>query len=433
MACMALSSSQNSRQPAIKGNTMNRTRKTFNFVACLALLTAVPAFTQAPSPEATPEAKAAAPIADVYVQTHQGVEVFNAAADGKLTLIKDSPFATTGQMAGSNGARLISVGTDYIHAYTIESSGAVGKQASEIDTQHYSGAECGNTDGAGAILDHTGHYFYVQLFGATSNGGEENTCAAWQTYKVELNGEFTFLGSNKLDYGSNDSAASISLPTFSSNDKFAYSSYGTDFAPAFAALERDSSGVLEEMSTFRPVNPTPDPSPTDSTNYYYPTSMAADPAGHLAVAMVESFAIPYPGPPLQLASYTINSTTGAIESTNTWADMPKLWGDAGVNSAFTLNMSPSGKLLAVGSYPGLKIFHFNGAAPITSYSALRLPEVDIDQLAWDNTNHLYALSYSAGELYVYTVTPTSISEVSGSPYKVKNAYGLKGLIVVPKL
>ena len=98
-----------------------------------------------------------------------------------------------------------------------------------------------------------------------------------------------------------------------------------------------------------------------------------------------------------------------------------------------MKMSASGKLLAVAGAPGLQIFHFNGAAPITSYSALLLPTVNIDQLAWDNTNHLYALSYSTGELYVYTVTPTSISEAPGSPYKVANAYGLNGLVVVPKL
>jgi hypothetical protein len=61
-----------------------------------------------------------------------------------------------------------------------------------------------------------------------------------------------------------------------------------------------------------------------------------------------------------------------------------------------------------------------------------LPTTDVDQLGWDNDNHLYALGYSAEELYVYTVTPTSITEVAGSPYKVQNAYGIKGLIVVPK-
>jgi len=61
-----------------------------------------------------------------------------------------------------------------------------------------------------------------------------------------------------------------------------------------------------------------------------------------------------------------------------------------------------------------------------------LPNVNIDQLAWDNSNHLYALSYSAQALYVFTVTPTSTSEVAGSPFKVTGAYGAEGLIVVPK-
>jgi hypothetical protein len=95
-------------------------------------------------------------------------------------------------------------------------------------------------------------------------------------------------------------------------------------------------------------------------------------------------------------------------------------------------MSPSGKLLAVAGHPGLQLFHFNGASPITTFSGLLLPAVNIDQLGWDNNNHLYALSYSAEALYVYTVTPTKISEVAGSPFHVANAYGIKGLTVVPK-
>jgi hypothetical protein len=93
-------------------------------------------------------------------------------------------------------------------------------------------------------------------------------------------------------------------------------------------------------------------------------------------------------------------------------------------------MSPSGKFLAVAG-DGIQIFHFNGAAPVTAYSSLLLPTVDIFQLAWDNNNHLYALkaNFSPGELYVYTVTSTSISEVAGSPYNVGNA---SAVVVVPK-
>jgi hypothetical protein len=149
--------------------------------------------------------------------------------------------------------------------------------------------------------------------------------------------------------------------------------------------------------------------------------MAADPSSHLAVVVNEPFTN---GPPPQLASFTINDTTGSITSTNNWSDMPT----PAVYPAF-LSMSVSGKLLAVGGAPGIQIFHFNGAAPITPYSGVLLPNVTVDQMTWDNNNHLYALSNQSGELYVLTVTPTSISEVSGSPYKVK-ASG--GVIVVPK-
>jgi hypothetical protein len=80
----------------------------------------------------------------------------------------------------------------------------------------------------------------------------------------------------------------------------------------------------------------------------------------------------------------------------------------------------------------LQIFHFNGAAPLTTFSSLLLPTVNIDQVKWDNSSHLYALSYESQKIYVFTVTPTNINEVSGSPYAVGGAYGITGLIVVPK-
>ena len=67
------------------------------------------------------------------MRTAKGVNVYDATAAGKLSLVNGSPFSTSGQMGGINGKYLISVGTDYLHTYSIESNGTVGKQASEID------------------------------------------------------------------------------------------------------------------------------------------------------------------------------------------------------------------------------------------------------------------------------------------------------------
>ena len=149
---------------------------------------------------------------------------------------------------------------------------------------------------------------------------------------------------------------------------------------------------------------------------------------------------------LQLASYTVDGE-GNITSTNTWKNMPTVSsGNAllPIDTGSVLSMSPSGKFLAVEIQPdcqscdtpwGFQVFHFNGAAPATPYSPVLLPNVIISQMAWDNSNHLYALGAEIGDLhtlklYVYTVTPTAISEAPGSPYKIA---GLStDLVVVSK-
>ena len=117
---------------------MSRSVRGLRLIFCLATVSVVPAFT----PQS---AAASAPVAYVYVQTSTGINLYDASAAGELTLVKGSPFALSGLLAGDNGKYMIGVGTDYIHTYTIESNGAVGKQASEIDTQKYSGAACGDT------------------------------------------------------------------------------------------------------------------------------------------------------------------------------------------------------------------------------------------------------------------------------------------------
>jgi len=95
---------------------------------------------------------AAAPVAKVYIQVEKGVNVFTANAAGQLTLIKGSPFATVGQMEGVNGRYLISVGNTIIRAYQIESNGAIGRLVSGVNTQNYSGSECGTAGYNGAVL-----------------------------------------------------------------------------------------------------------------------------------------------------------------------------------------------------------------------------------------------------------------------------------------
>lgn len=388
---------------------------TMTFALATVLLAAGPAFTQTASSDATRAAATAAPIANVYVQTQHGVNVYNASPSGQLTLVKGSPFTDAGQMEGINGGFLLSVGTDYLHSYRLESDGAVGAQAAQIDTQKYAGYQCGTTAGD-ALLDHTGQFFTVGLYGSNSSD-----CSSLQSYKLAPNGEFTFLGDSVSTDGVHGSTYQVNVSTYSSNDLFAYGVQQQQGASVFLAYRRGTAGDLVVNGSFTEKDPTPNP--TDSN--YAPWLVAADNASHLAVVMNEPF-----GPNccsyFQLASYTINDQTGAITSTNTWQNMPAL--QIYPND---IAMSWSGNLVAVGGL-GLQLYHFNGASPATAFGGVLLPKVNIDQVAFDKQNHLYALSVSGSQLYVYTVTSSSVTEAPGSPYAISKPYSDDSLIVVPK-
>jgi len=388
---------------------MNHPCKTVSLIAFVALLSAGPTFTQTPSTEATPEAKAAAPVAYVYVQTLKGVNLYDAAANGKLTLVKGSPFETVGEMVGSNGKYLITLGTYDVHSYAVESNGAIGKQVSVVDTQDYPGGQCGIDDPiggpsgtAGAVLDHAGQNLYVSLADAD--------CSSYITLKIAKDtGKLTFNGDT---LGGADPAW-YGAPTITANDKFAY--LPGSRTGQFSAFSRGTDGALESIS----VNET---DPYD----FEPVLAAADPTNHLATWGTGIYVEP------QFVSYTVDDD-GNVISANPAKNMPL---PGGVYPT-SLSMSPSGKILAVGGAyfedepRGLFVMHFNGAELITPYSGV-LTSDGIWSVRWDNDNHLYAIGHY---LHVYTITPTSIKEAPGSPYTLPSLeYAVNyGLIVVPKL
>jgi hypothetical protein len=52
----------------------------------------------------------------------------------------------------------------------------------------------------------------------------------------------------------------------------------------------------------------------------------------------------------------------------------------------------------------------------------------ISSVAWDKSYHLYATSRATNKLYVFTITPTSITPVAGSPFTLS---GPSTLVVRP--
>lgn len=398
--------------------------RTLKLVVCLvALMCTGGAYAQTPDARTDQNAidgPNTAPVAYVYVSTASGTNLYDASASGEISIVSGSPFNTSGEIIGSNGKYFITLGTGLIHNYPVAANGAIESQASANNTQLYTGADCGLTNGA--VLDHKGENVYV-LLDTTGN------CAAYQTYAIGNSGGLPYLSSSV----NNDVTTNYccTLPAITANDAFAYTSeqyaYCDGCSPVWAEFKRESNGDLVAFN-----GAVSGPKPEGADLEFLPYLIATDPSNHLGVygAWYNTSELQFTGS-VGLASFTV-AGNGNLSSTNTWKNIPSTVVANG--QLHDIRMSPSGKLLALAGQTGLEVYHFNGASPITTDKVLTT--VPIDHIKWDNNNHLYALSdaptqfeNSKSELFVFTVTPTSVTQVSGSPFHIT---GANGLVVIPK-
>lgn len=360
-------------------------------------------------------AVASGPVAYVYVastpknsSTNQ-IEAFTAAADGRLTPVPGSPYAENVTNMAVNGKYLFASTKNgiYVDQFLLEASGGLKFSRSTNILQY-------NLDNCGAsgvlVLDHTGSSLYdLEIDGDCANN-------LMQSLQVERpSGQLKNLG------GTGASRNLTGLISFTGNNQYAYS---TACYPGFGwsnyAFRRDGSGALTAINAGFTL-PAP---PAGSA--WCPDANAADPLNHVAITMQPAVSPEQPytftptGPP-QIAAYTVDAA-GNLSTTNTRQNMPS----TAVDTVIDINMAPSGKLLAVGGTKGLQLFHFNGAAPPTHYTGLLVND-EVQQIFWDNANHVYALGLN--KLWVFTATPNNVTQALGSPYAVTQPVSM---IIQPK-
>jgi hypothetical protein len=370
-----------------------------------------------------PQSRAQSAAAYVYVQSQgQAGPVYGYSANsvGHLTAIPGSPFKPGTQIVGSNGSQFFTLGHTLLHSYAVGTNGAIGSQLSDAAIMNYSGGSCGGTaDGDnGAVLDHTGKYIYVLL-----QYNADWSCSAYQTYKVNSGGSFTFVGDTEENWGDQSgqvNPAAVDLPSILGNESFGYADVFAGHNNSILGLRRESSGELQLMQFGET-----DPTLGGSTGNYTPYSPDASPTGNYLVLQL----YPYNSNPPQLGSYTVDSQ-GNISTTNTSSNMPtsQLVGPYSTfspdGSMFVLYSSEAGPAGTHGN--GIEIYNFNGAAPLTLNTTL-LNGTPIDRVAWDSSGHLYALSYSESKLWVYSVTSRSSAQDA-----VISVPSPLGLVVVSK-
>lgn len=345
----------------------------------------------------------ASPVAYVYVSSAPTsstgqINGYSAASNGALTPIAGSPFPYDVNYMAVNGAWLFGVAnmdTD-IDSFSIASNGVLTFK----DTYKVT------NPGPGVIsvyLDHTGSTLYADYY--TTNND-------YLSFSInQSNGQLTKIGDLAGGPPNNTPVS------FIGNNVYAYSSSCYHFGPEIIGVKRNTDGTLSYLnSTF--------PFPAEkSGGFYCPWKAAADPTNHLAIAMQPMNLNFGTDGNFQLAVYTVGST-GNLSTKSTYSNMPTV----AVGGVFDYSMSPSGKYLAVGGTTGFQIFHFNGSNPITKFTGL-LTGNPINQIFWDNANHVYAISWSKNKLFVWTVTSTGVTPAPGSPHAITSP---QSLIVLPK-
>jgi WD40 repeat protein len=346
------------------------------------------------------------PVAFVYVGSGE-IYAFAAAADGRLTPVSGSPFAGKVYPTAVNSGYLFATDGTYIYSYSIASDGAI-KLVFAIDAKQYN-----DPPGSGALsslfLDRTG----VTLYDQDIYCCEDND--AYQFFRVDNStGGLTYLGVS-------DQATAFNVPmTFIGNSVYAYGAstdYFFHYFDTIYGFRRRKDGRLTLLGDVWEL-------PLAPPGYGYEVYLtSADPTNHVAISVqaidgnFHNYGLP------QLATYTAHAD-GNLATTSTFWNMPT----TANQYVSALAMSPSGKLLAVGGSNGLQVFHFNGGNPITHYTGL-ITKDEIDQVSWDNDDHLYAISTKSSKLFVFTVTPTSHHQAPGSPYAITTPWSIS---VVPK-
>ncbi|HXS76458.1 MAG TPA: hypothetical protein VN753_09795 [Terracidiphilus sp.] len=354
-------------------------------------------------------------VAYVYVADNPNnsstneITAWSVARSGKLTPIFGSPFRENVDAMAVDGSHLLAVNHSEpnIDTFVIEKGGTLRYEASSDYAKYSIDDNCPIANQI--FFDHTGSSLYIQEFNADcDNTGVASFALNKQT------GKLRYIGINITGVFPGDNNAA----SFIGNNVYAYTAVNSDcMYYGIYGFKRKANGLLVSGGALANY-----PTPSKDFRRFVPELVAADPTNHLAMLMQPAnppgctTALP------QLATYTV-SKTGVISTRSKYSNMPSSL----IADPYDMKMSPSGRLLAVAGQQGLQIFHFNGDNPIKKDKGL-LTTDPVNQIFWDNSDHLYAISQTTGKLRVYTITPTSVQLAPGSPYAINSP---EHLIVQP--
>lgn len=341
----------------------------------------------------------------VYVSSLKAnsIQGYAASSSGSLSEISGSPFAASsvGALAANSNFLFAAESGQNIATFSIGSGGAI----TPVSTISSQALNTYPTDGGPISLftDASGQDVYDNDIYAD---GANNR---YQAFTLQPSGSLAYSG--VTTWGDTQQY----ILSFTANDSYAYGSdclKGGDYIYGFM---RNANGAL---TYFNPNATLPAP---PSGEGYCIIGAAVSSNNSVVIALGESPDGYHVGSS-QLAVYSINPNDGTLTTTNTSSTMPT----DQVGAVTDYRFDPTGSILAVAGQSGVEIYSFSGGQ-LTAEGG-PLTATGIDQVEWDSTGHLYALSKSTAQLYVFSVANGAATQASGSPYSVTDP---NNLAVVP--
>ncbi|HWC16777.1 MAG TPA: hypothetical protein VG498_07165, partial [Terriglobales bacterium] len=339
---------------------------------------------------------------------------YGVSPSGSLTALSGSPSSTStaqGTNIVTNGANLYAIAEDNTANLDIFS---INRSNGSLTLANSTSATVGDPnrpdpihgDPAGGLaLDHSGASLYVNV-GVTDLNGGINVFAVGNGSSAQ---QLQFLPTG---------AVAFPPLVFAPNNQYAYSNTCFFRSEGVYAYTRSSDGTLKGLS----LGPVAEPTVAGAA--FCPGALAVSAKGYLAVVWLRQFMCCGSSENhVYLMTYKINGdgTLTAISGSQ-----QQTASTSNPNSANNVaaNFDPSGIVLAMAGNGGIQTYSLNGNGMLTPAGSPQNAGVKFQNVAWDNSSHVFATDSS--DLYVFTSSNGMLSQSAGSPYA-----GGQALTVLP--
>lgn len=337
---------------------------------------------------------------------------FAVAPDGTATPVAGSPLSGADGSLVGGGPNVFATDGKNIVTYTIGSGGALSQTSSVDGTAYDQNQQSAAVQSLSLPPD--GRNLY------TDNWFVDGANNAYESWTVKSSGQLSYLPS--LSGMPLYSTAGGWPFSFTTNGRFAYTWSACKWDGSVWGYARAANGALQRIEPHAQglLSGTMNGNTSECSQ-----GTATSAMGYVVVAWNGGYCC---GGPTGFASYAEQSN----------GELKQVPGSVVIANESAMAFDPTGKYLAVAIANGIQMYQFQASGVLTPIGSVQESAIPFGNLAWDSSNHLYAITNpnsqlcqsgnSACGLYVFNSNAGALTLAPGSPYAINQA---GDLAVVP--